>query len=104
MIESLLDEDLQLRVGEHLTPGKISEGGGVGRSLQGIHITYCIADDAFGVDLRTLIFGIDAATAEEEGKQKDPPPAPPIWRGVDTPLRYFDVFMFYYNYLIIFII
>ena len=89
MIESLLDEDLQLRVGEHLTPRKISEGGGVGRSLQGIHITYCIADDAFGVDLRTLIFGIDAATTEEEGEQKDPPPAPPYMEGSRYTLEIF---------------
>ena len=67
VVEGLLDEDLQLGVGEHAAPRQIAEGDGVGLRHQGIGERHVVADDSLGVHLRALIFLVESATGHKGG-------------------------------------
>ena len=67
LLQSLLNECLQLRVSEYGTPRQVAEGGSIlWRHEQGVRVAYGIAYQSLGVHLRTLVLVIYAAAAHQQ--------------------------------------
>ena len=65
LVESLLDEGLQLRVGEDGAPRQIAKRRGVGDG-KGVGERHGVADEPLGVDLRALVLIVESAAGEAD--------------------------------------
>ena len=65
LLKSLLNQCLQLWIGEHLTPRQVAERGGI-LYHQRVGIVVDIANQSLGIHVGTLVLIIYTATAQEQ--------------------------------------